>query len=71
MDNICPICSSPNNCSIAMGCPAYTCWCMSKEINESLKNIVANDRCICENCINNYNNGKLSIPQAFLKIYPR
>ena len=71
MVDTCQICKQGNDCAIAMGCSAYTCWCMRKEVPKELTNIVAEDSCICENCIDAFNEGNLTLPEAFLKIYQR
>ena len=50
----CPLCGQPNQCAIAAGRPAHSCWCMTAAIPaEALAAIPAAERgkaCICPAC---------------------
>ncbi|MBV7456586.1 cysteine-rich CWC family protein [Acidovorax sp. sif1233] len=50
----CPLCGQPNQCAIAAGQPAESCWCMARVINpEALAALPAPARgqvCICPAC---------------------
>ncbi|MBD2858758.1 cysteine-rich CWC family protein [Spongiibacter sp. KMU-158] len=50
----CPLCSKPNNCAIAAGQAAESCWCMSATLNPAvLKTLAAQERhkrCVCQSC---------------------
>jgi hypothetical protein len=52
--NTCPICGQPNQCAMALGQPAETCWCWGAKISQDiLKRIPAKERgtaCICPKC---------------------
>jgi hypothetical protein len=50
----CPLCEQDNQCAVAAGREASSCWCMSTTINEEAKqraaNIGADKRCLCRQC---------------------
>ena len=51
---ICPLCRQPNQCAVAAGHPAHSCWCMTAAIApEALAAIPDSERgkaCICPTC---------------------
>ncbi|RYF38448.1 MAG: hypothetical protein EOO27_50795 [Comamonadaceae bacterium] len=50
----CPLCGQPNQCAIAAGLPAQSCWCMARVIApEALAAVPTEQRgrvCICPAC---------------------
>ncbi|RYF31143.1 MAG: hypothetical protein EOO23_03440 [Comamonadaceae bacterium] len=50
----CPLCGQPNQCAVAAGLPAQSCWCMARVIApEALAAVPAEQRgrvCICPAC---------------------
>lgn len=56
-ENICPICQKENHCDAQN---AHQCWCMTisfpKELISQLPEELKGKRCICKNCIMEYNN---------------
>ncbi|HRL98777.1 MAG TPA: cysteine-rich CWC family protein [Acidovorax sp.] len=51
---VCPLCGQPNQCAVAAGRPAHSCWCMTAAISpEVLAAIPEAERgktCICPAC---------------------
>jgi hypothetical protein len=50
----CPLCGQPNQCAIAAGQPAESCWCMQQPVSkEALARLAPEARgksCICPQC---------------------
>ena len=50
----CPLCGQPNQCAIAAGQPAQSCWCMQRTIPAAALAALPADRrgtvCICPAC---------------------
>ncbi|MFY3385832.1 cysteine-rich CWC family protein [Paracidovorax sp. MALMAid1276] len=50
----CPLCGRANQCAIAAGQPAETCWCMSRALNAEVLRALPPDlrgrACICPAC---------------------
>ncbi|AQA19925.1 hypothetical protein BST95_18410 [Halioglobus japonicus] len=50
----CPLCGEPNQCAMAAGQPAESCWCMTAQIApEAIERLAPEDkgtRCICPGC---------------------
>lgn len=50
----CPLCGQPNQCAVAAGLPAESCWCMQTQIApQALERLPAEQRgqaCICPTC---------------------
>lgn len=50
----CPLCGKPNECAMAAGRPAESCWCMTSTIDpDVLTSIPAEAQgkiCICARC---------------------
>ncbi|WP_312567197.1 cysteine-rich CWC family protein [Comamonas sp.] len=50
----CPLCGQANQCAVAAGLPAQSCWCMQQRIApEVLERIPAAQRrqaCVCPAC---------------------
>lgn len=57
--NICPICGRPNNCAFEKGLAHGGCWCEKVEVPKELRERVSEElrgkACICEACVNEYN----------------
>jgi hypothetical protein len=47
----CPLCEGPNECAVAAGQPAESCWCFSAApaagVREKLEATKQSDRCAC------------------------
>ena len=52
--SVCPLCGQPNQCAIAAGRPAESCWCMSEPVSrdalERLPDEQRGQSCICPAC---------------------
>ena len=49
----CSLCGKDNHCAMAAGEPAATCWCLSTEFDDSIKDKLAEldpEVCICQAC---------------------
>ncbi|MDD2178739.1 cysteine-rich CWC family protein [Acidovorax sp. D2M1] len=50
----CPLCGQPNQCAIAAGRPAESCWCMTQAIDPAalaaLPDEARGQVCICAAC---------------------
>ncbi|RLA51094.1 MAG: hypothetical protein DRQ98_12030 [Gammaproteobacteria bacterium] len=59
---ICPLCGGDNQCAMAAGQPAETCWCRSASISPEALVAVPTEsvgvRCLCPAC------GRLDTPAA-------
>lgn len=55
--NVCPLCQQQNLCAVEAD---NGCWCMKKNVPTELIKKVPNAQqgktCICQSCINKYNN---------------
>jgi hypothetical protein len=51
---VCPICGSANECAIAAGRSAESCWCMTAEISPDVLATIPEEAqgkvCICRRC---------------------
>jgi hypothetical protein len=51
----CPLCAGDNDCAIAAGRAAQTCWCMTVDIPAALLETLPEDergvRCLCSKCV--------------------
>ncbi|HVL43221.1 MAG TPA: cysteine-rich CWC family protein [Acidovorax sp.] len=54
MPSSCPLCGQPNQCAIAAGRPAASCWCMTQAIDPAALAAVPDGArgqvCICAAC---------------------
>jgi len=56
-NRFCPVCGGENLCAIANGKPAETCWCMSYDFNDKLREKIRSHEktdgtaCVCRNCL--------------------
>jgi len=54
LENTCPLCGGDNQCAMAAGKPAETCWCQGVTFDpEALARIPdasRNKHCICRTC---------------------
>ncbi|PTT39429.1 hypothetical protein DBR23_11165 [Acidovorax sp. HMWF018] len=50
----CPLCGQPNQCAIAAGLPAESCWCMTQTIDPAALAALPQEArgkvCICAAC---------------------
>lgn len=70
--NKCPICGNDNNCCIAKGHITNHCWCMEQDIPKQLLKELptrVKSSCICKQCIDDFNSGKLTKIDLFHKFY--
>jgi len=65
--DICPVCKEDNQCGADAYGNAFHCWCFKKEIPKRLVEIVPGPGCICEKCVDKYNNAEMNDVDAFLK----
>ncbi|MGJ8687258.1 MAG: cysteine-rich CWC family protein [Spongiibacteraceae bacterium] len=53
-DKFCPLCQQPNQCAMAAGEAAESCWCMNKSISKQARQLASavtdESRCICALC---------------------
>jgi hypothetical protein len=67
----CPICGRDNNCHACTVGSVHNCWCMSTEIPKALLDMIPEEyrenACVCKKCVDNFNNGMLSLPELFIK----
>jgi len=46
----CPLCGQPNQCALASGQPARSCWCMAPGALAALPEGLRGQVCICAAC---------------------
>ncbi|MGB1141553.1 MAG: cysteine-rich CWC family protein [Halioglobus sp.] len=53
-EKTCPLCGAANNCAMAQGRPAESCWCQdvafSQEALSRIPEASRNKHCICQAC---------------------
>ncbi len=53
-ETVCPICGAANECAIAAGRSAESCWCMTAEISPDVLATIPEEAqgkvCICARC---------------------
>ncbi|NND68677.1 MAG: cysteine-rich CWC family protein [Halioglobus sp.] len=50
---MCPLCGADNQCAVAAGRPAETCWCFSEQLDEDAKEkaaAITGAQCVCPAC---------------------
>jgi hypothetical protein len=73
--SVCPICQRDNNCSACYSSNSnpLICWCRDQEIPDSLirslPRSVRGQVCVCKKCISDYKEGKITLPDLFIKFY--
>ena len=52
-ETTCPLCGANNQCAIAAGKPAETCWCFNRKLDEEALTkaaAITDAQCVCPAC---------------------